>query len=273
LRRATGVGFKIITLLTDFGLTDHYAASVKGAILGICPEATIVDISHMVPPQDIRSGAYLLKCVYKDFPKGTIHIAVVDPGVGSARRGLAIATGTCFFVGPDNGIFSLVLTENPSWSAHSIENRSFWRTAVCNTFHGRDVFAPAAAHLANGTPLGSMGPTCTPLSPDWTITKILVDELLGEVIHIDHFGNCITNITYLDIKSFGEKQGLSVHVRLNAINAISDHYAEAKPGETMALIGSCNHLEIAVNQGNAAIRLGIESGEKVSVRKRTQGSQ
>lgn len=262
------MGGKIITLLTDFGIADHYVAGMKGVILGICPEAWMIDISHLVPPQDIRSGAYLLKCVYKYFPQGTVHLAVVDPGVGTSRRGLAIAAGSRFFIGPDNGIFSLVLSENPGWKAYSIENLALRRPDVSHTFHGRDVFAPAAAHLANGIPLDHFGTPCAPLPADWTAPRSSGDELLGEVIHIDHFGNCITNVTDRDIEGLGKKEELQVQVRSHTIDSISKTYAEAKPGRIMALFGSCNHLEIAVNQGNASRKLGIGSGDRVSVRKK-----
>ncbi|GLI33117.1 SAM hydrolase/SAM-dependent halogenase family protein [Desulforhabdus amnigena] len=260
----------VITLLTDFGIEDGYVASLKGVILGLCPEAALVDISHSVPPQDVRAGAFLLSTVYRDFPKGTIHLAVVDPGVGTERRGLALQTGSYQFVGPDNGLFSLVIEGKQDLQAYSLENPVYWRPEVSNTFHGRDIFAPVAAHLACGVPIDLLGPSCTPIVADWVSPSKNETGLRGEVIYIDHFGNCITNVTAEHIEGFIDRKQCIVRVAQRMIPGISKTYAEAaegEAGEVLALVGSSGHLEIAVNRGSAAKNLKIPVGEPIIIYK------
>lgn len=273
----------IIALLTDFGIQDGYVASMKGVILSICPEACMVDITHMIPPQDVRSGAFVLGTVYRDFPEGTVHLAVVDPGVGTKRLALAIEAGGYFFVGPDNGLFSLVLAEESNRKARSLENPAYWHTVsggteygkagdngISTTFHGRDIFAPVAAHLAKGIDPRDLGPESKPIISAWTTPVLEGEELEGEVIHIDRFGNCITNIARGDIEAFAPQSEWQRIIELNGEGAagrvgFAKTYGEVAPLSGLALIGSSNRLEVAVNQGDAAKALGIAPGSRVSV--------
>jgi S-adenosylmethionine hydrolase len=259
----------IITLLTDFGLQDNYVASVKGIILGICPEARLVDVTHLIPPQDVRAAAFVLSCTYADFPEGAIHLAVVDPGVGTSRRALVIESQRRFFIGPDNGLFfDAILSKEASWRAFSIENHEFMRPVVSSTFHGRDVFAPVAAHLAGGVPIHRFGPSCIPAGPGWGQVIDRGETLEGEIIYIDHFGNAISNIKKEKLEAFAPSNLWTVRVGACTVRA-AGAYGQKKPGESMALIGSCGHLEIAVNMGRAADLLGIRRGDPVLVSRGT----
>jgi S-adenosyl-L-methionine hydrolase (adenosine-forming) len=261
----------IITLLTDFGLEDTYVASMKGVILGVCPEARLIDITHLAPPQDIRAGAFLLASVCRDFPSGTVHLAVIDPGVGTDRRGLVLEADHYLFVGPDNGLFSWVVQEASAWKAYSIENTAHWRPTVSRTFHGRDIFAPIAAHLAKGLPAHALGAPCAPLIASWADAAQTGDELLGEIIHIDHFGNAVTNVSGKVLARFAPKTRLSVRVGAFSVSAIVDTYGDQAPGTIVALIGSSGRLEIAVNQGNAATRCGLCRGDSVRIVRKGDG--
>lgn len=255
----------IITLLTDFGLQDGYVASLKGIILGMDPQAALVDISHAVPPQDIRSGAFLLHTVYSNFPEGTVHVAVVDPGVGTDRRGLAIQTPSYSFVGPDNGLFSWILKAEPLWRAVSLDHPRYWRPQVSPTFHGRDIFAPVAVHLAQGVPLESLGAPCRPLQAAWAVPREDAQGLHGEVLYVDHFGNCITNITSQDLEAALGNAPCRVRIAGRSIDGISTTYGQNAHGEVLALVGSSRRLEIAVNRGHASRLLGIQGGDAVLV--------
>jgi S-adenosyl-L-methionine hydrolase (adenosine-forming) len=257
----------IITLLTDFGLQDGYVASLKGSLLTVCPAARLIDITHLVPAHDIRAGAYLLKSTYRDFPAGTIHLAVVDPGVGSERLGIALKTPDHCFVGPDNGIFSWVLHDEPAWNAFSLTEKAYWRTAVSNTFHGRDIFAPVAAHLALGIPLQALGQPCAPLARPWTEPRQENEALWGEVIHIDHFGNVITNVTFTVLKAFAGSSGFTVAAGEILVAGMRLTYSNQAAGEPLTLIGSTGHLEIAANQGNAASLYGIRTGDVLRIQR------
>jgi S-adenosylmethionine hydrolase len=255
----------IITLLTDFGLEDSYVASMKGVILEICPDARLVDISHLVPPQDVRTGAFLLASVYHDFPSGTVHLAVIDPGVGTDRRGLVIKMNRGFLVGPDNGLFSLVLREESGWDAYRLERPAYWRAAVSKTFHGRDIFAPAAAHLAMGIPAPALGSPCTPQMTSWAEALETSEEIQGEVIHIDHFGNAVTNVSREALERFSSGYRVEVRIGGLTISEFVGTYGDEEVGRVIALIGSSKHLEIAVSQGNAAKNCGLRRGDLVHV--------
>lgn len=255
----------IITLLTDFGIEDGYVASMKGVILGICPQVSLVDISHMIAPQDVRAGAYLISTVYEDFPSGTIHLAVVDPGVGTERRAMALKAAGHFFVGPDNGLFSLTLKEQPDYEARCLENPIYWRSKVSNTFHGRDIFAPAAAHLASGIVFDSLGPPCIPMLPQWSSVRRSKNKLQGEVIYIDHFGNIITNLRQEDVARFAAGKAWAATIGSHSITQFVESYGQVEPGDAVALIGSSGHLEIAVNQGSAAEILKIRTGDRITL--------
>jgi hypothetical protein len=240
---------------------------MKGVILTLCPGARIVDITHQVPPFDIRSGSYLLKSVYDAFPRDTIHLAVVDPGVGTERRTLAVRLGCGrILMGPDNGLLSWVLNVQKDWESRSLENPETWRPAVTPTFHGRDLFAPVAAHLACGVRFESLGPTWSPNTASWVCALRKCGELIGEVVHIDHFGNLITNIVEQDLGGWEEPMSWGVRLTgVGTLTSLSRTYGESPAGQLVALIGSSGHLEIAVNQGNAARTLSLGTGSPVRV--------
>jgi len=253
----------IITLLTDFGLEDGYVASLKGVILGICPNVRLIDISHLVQTQDVRSGAFLLSTVYKDFPPGTIHLAIVDPGVGTKRQGLVLRTPDHFLVGPDNGLFSWVCRKEPQWQAHCLENSQYWRSPVSPTFHGRDIFAPVAAHLAAGVAMERLGPRWEPHIAGWTKMVRGDRTLRGEVIHVDHFGNIITNLDEKTVTDFAQAAELQIEIEGVRLSGLTVTYGEQPFGAMMALIGSHGYLEIAANQQHAGKQLGVKTGTPV----------
>jgi len=257
----------VIALLSDFGLRDHYVAAMKAVALGICPEASLLDITHQVPPQDVLAGALELEAIVSYLPAGTVVVAVVDPGVGSGRRGVAIEAGGLRFVGPDNGLFTLALARLPQATAVSIEDRRFVRERISRTFEGRDRFAPAAAWLASGASLGELGPTVSDLVtlevPAATKTR---DRIDGVVLRVDHFGNLVTNIA--DEVLPASRNGLIVDVAGATISGISGTYAEVAPGALCAIVGSTGRLEISVNGGSAAAVLKAAHGTSAHVRLR-----
>jgi hypothetical protein len=265
----------VITLTTDFGTRDSYVGVMKGVILGICPTAQVVDISHEIPPQNIAAAAFVLRTAVPYFPPGTVHLVVVDPGVGSERQPVAFATPEAVFVGPDNGIFGALWQQaRERWSAAAVqavrlEEPRFRRPDVSATFHGRDIFAPAAAHLAAGVPLQDLGPPLDELlhlptqQPTWETDTSLV----GAVVYIDHFGNCITNITAAHLEQLGAPEHLTATVRTHHL-PLAHTYASVSPGEALALVGSSGHLEIAVRDGSASHTLAITPGTAVKVEKK-----
>lgn len=260
----------IITLLTDFGRRDHYVATMKGVMLTICPPAELVDISHDIRPQAIPQAAYLLSSAAPFFPPGTVHLAVIDPGVGTERRAVAVRTPRACYVGPDNGVFSLVLEQEPvQWAVH-LNNPEYHLAEISATFHGRDIFAPVAAHLACGQAPGQMG---EPLAPaDLHREEILQTHEPGAgpwqayVLHIDHFGNLITSFRVPDPAA-----ALSLTVSGEQIDQLSRTFADVAPGELVAYVGSSGLLEIAVRQGNAAETLGMDLNSPVRVEERGRG--
>ncbi|MEN6437404.1 MAG: SAM-dependent chlorinase/fluorinase [Syntrophobacter sp.] len=254
----------IITLLTDFGLQDGYVACMKGVILGIAPEARLTDISHLIAPRDVRSGAFVLSTSYSYFPHGTIHVAVVDPGVGTERRAIAIRTPFQYLIGPDNGIFSFILSRQSGWEARSLSNPEFHLQPVSPTFHGRDIFAPVAAHLARGVPFESLGPRCEPLFCDWGSPVRTETGLDGEIIHIDRFGNAITNVTRNTLENTAPIHQWVVQIAAAPPLPILKTYGHGLPGSALALVGGSGSVEIAVNRGSAALELGLRTGTKVS---------
>lgn len=258
----------VIALLSDFGLRDHYVAAMKAVLLGICPEASLLDITHLIPPQDILAGALELEAVVSYLPAGTVVVAVVDPGVGSGRRGVAIEAGGLRFVGPDNGLFTLALARLPRAAAVSIDDRRFVRERVSRTFEGRDRFAPAAAWLACGTALRELGPAVSDLAalevPAATTSR---DSIDGVVLRVDHFGNLVTNIA--DDALPASRDGLSVDVAGATIVGIAGTYAEVERGALCAIVGSTGRLEISVNGGNAADTLKAARGTSAHVRLRS----
>ncbi|HKQ32544.1 MAG TPA: SAM-dependent chlorinase/fluorinase [Thermodesulfobacteriota bacterium] len=238
---------KIITLLTDFGLRDHYAGVMKGVILGINPDAVIVDITHEIRNYHIYEAAFKLRNSYSYFPKGTIHVAVVDPGVGGPRRPLAAEAGGYYFVGPDNGIFSPVLESAGSPSVVEITRTEFMLENISTTFHGRDVFAPAAAHLSNGVSIHDLGSAVPhPVSLDVPKPSMKGDEITGVVLYADSFGNLVTNIPGNMVNP-----DMTVYAGQYRIGPVKSSYGEVGKGDLLAIIGSSGSLEISVNRGSA----------------------
>lgn len=258
---------KIITLTTDFGLKDPYAAEMKAAILGICPTAAIVDITHEIEKFNIRMGAYVLASAVPYFPKGAIHVAVVDPGVGTRRRPILITTQQGFFIGPDNGVLILAAEQQGISCIHEITNPRLMLPRVSSTFHGRDVFAPAAAYLANGMPTAEFGPEIHQVvKPEFTKVTRRKNALVGEVLHVDNFGNIITNIGEKETVQLRTKDVVNVELPNQKLKLkLCKAYGEAKPQEPLALIGSHNYLEIAINQGNAATAFKTKPGDKIKL--------
>jgi S-adenosylmethionine hydrolase len=265
---------RVITLLTDFGLADAYAGIMKGVILGIAPGALVVDLCHSVPPQDVRAGAFLLMAAYAYFPPGTIHVAVVDPGVGTTRRIVAARAGGYTFVGPDNGVLRWALDRaggvGGAEAVVAVENPRYRLANVSRTFHGRDVMAPAAAHLAAGVSLEALGPVVAPGTlagePFPSPERRGKTAVAGRVVYVDHFGNCTTNLPE-DAASISSAPGVSVEVAGRRV-PLARAYGDVDPGQPLALTGSTGLLEIAVRDGNAARTLGIEVGNSVSLGER-----
>lgn len=253
----------IITLTTDFGTTDGYVGAMKGVILGLAPNATLVDISHDVPPQDVRHGARILATAAPFFPPGVIHVAVVDPGVGSARRGIALRTADATFVGPDNGLFTPFLPERLACVV--LTNPVTHRRPISATFHGRDIFAPVAAHLAQGLPLTELGPVVDdPVSwPDPRPRRLPDGRLRAEVVYVDRFGNLVTNVGLAEWKS-ADLRDLRIVVGGVSVT-VCRTYADVEKGTLLALVGSDGYLEIAVREGSAAERLGLDVGATLAV--------
>ncbi len=269
----------IITLTTDFSLADAYVAAMKGVILGINPEVKLVDICHSIKPQNISQAAFILSTAYKFFPQRTIHVVVVDPGVGTERRAIILRTPLADFVAPDNGVLSYVIQDfyqtppveqlqpielPPELEAVAITNPEFWQSPVSATFHGRDIFAPVAARLSLGSPPTDFGETITSLTvlplthPYWVQDDILV----GHILHIDNFGNLITNIKSEDLPA--TKQAITIEVGSHSISGLNRTYEEGKG--LLALIGSSGYLEVSLKEGNASTFLNAEVGGKVKIR-------
>lgn len=274
---------QLVTLTSDFGIADGYVAAMKGVLLSIAPQARLVDLSHHIPPQDVRRAAFLLSTVIPFFPPATVHLAVVDPGVGTGRRAIAVQTPQATFVGPDNGLFTYVLSEAREWAAVELANPDYRLPHLSDTFHGRDLFAPAAAHLALGAPLQTLGPpVVAPVELPVPRLEIAPDRLEGEVLHVDRFGNLITSLGRLRWE--GKRLALSpafrrdlpplslpaaeaqVEIAGRALLGIRRTYGEVGVGDLLALVGSHGFLELALRQGSAADTLSVRPGEGVTVR-------
>lgn len=258
----------LITLLTDFGPKDEYAACLKGVILGINPAVTLVDLTHEVPPQDIRVGAFILAAAAPFFPPGTIHLAVVDPGVGTGRRGLAARARGQFWVGPDNGLFHLIFSGQTDFDMVCLENTAYFLPQVSATFHGRDIFAPVAAHLSLGVALERLGSALTdPVRLPWPEPVFATDLVLGEIIQIDAFGNLVSNIEADSLLSWLAGKRFRLRVGSVTLTGLHHTYGEAAPGELLALVGSRGYLEIACARGNAARQLHGKVGLPLEIRR------
>jgi S-adenosylmethionine hydrolase/DNA-binding response OmpR family regulator len=263
----------IITLTTDFGLRDSYVGVMKGIILGICPHAQLVDITHDIPPQDITAAALTLRTFVPFFPAGSIHLVVVDPGVGSARRALALQTPQAKFVGPDNGVFGLIWQDAqqqwqpPDLQAVTLNRERFWRDTISATFHGRDIFAPIAAHLACGVMLDELGSKTNTIIPTAFSEPAWIDSttLAGQIVWVDHFGNCVSNIMPAHLEPLGSQTDIQVMAHGHVLNGIKHTYATVAPGTPLGLIGSSGYLEIALCNGNASEMMGLRVGETIHV--------
>jgi S-adenosylmethionine hydrolase len=258
----------VIALLTDFGTKDHYAGTMKGVALGICPDATLVDISHDLPAHDVLGAALELAAAYRYFPAGTIFLVVVDPGVGSSRRGIAAEAGDHKFVAPDNGVLSAVFDEHPPKRVVELTERKYARPTVSRTFEGRDRFAPAAAWLAKGIELPALGRSAGAIHRlDIPKPEIGGDRIAGEVLRVDRFGNLITNI---DRRAFDRVAGGPLDIRIGAhlVSRVVSTYTDVGAGEVCALFGSTDQLEIAANGASAAARLDLGRGAPVHVARR-----
>jgi hypothetical protein len=252
---------RCLALLTDFGASDWFAASMKGVILSLNPAASIVDITHDIPPGDVQSAAFCLVSCYSCFPQQTIFAVVVDPGVGSKRAAIAIRAGEYFFVGPDNGVLSAVAENFESIEIRSIENPACFRSGVSTTFHGRDIFAPTAARLSLGFPYDDLGPK----RPEMVRLIMPVAEtkdgkIIGTVLYVDRFGNLITNISPSLITSSNARLQIG-----NSAIPVCSCYADVAEGKVLAVVGSCGFIEISVNLGNAAKKLGLRVGDQVLI--------
>jgi hypothetical protein len=249
-----------ITLLTDFGSHDTYVGQMKGVIAAIAPRTRVIDLTHEIPPGHILAGAIMLDSAVDAFAQGTIHVAVVDPGVGSARAAVAIKTESFIVVGPDNGIFSAVLQRFPAIAAHRLTNPAYHRIPVSATFHGRDLFAPAAAHLARGVAIQELGDRTTLVKLDLPAPELQAQAIIAHVVWVDHFGNLITDLTVQPFHKWlaGEHDAPRVAIEIagHSIDGIHQTFADVKIGELIAYFGSSGRLEIAVRQGNAASMLG-----------------
>ena len=254
----------LITLTTDFGERDPYAAAMKGVIAGICPEARILDLTHAIPPQDIEEAARFLGGCAPFFPGGTIHVVVVDPGVGSERRGIAACIAGRTYVCPDNGVLSGVLGSELPSAVHALSNRRFMLEPASATFHGRDIFAPMAAHLARGVPIEELGePLDDVVRIGFAEATVRADgRVCGQVVHVDRFGNAVTNIHVTDVA--GSRAG-RVHAGGRHIGPISRTYGDVPSQAALALWGSSGYLEIAIHGGHAGAELGLGPGDPVEL--------
>jgi S-adenosyl-L-methionine hydrolase (adenosine-forming) len=260
---------RIVTLLTDFGTRDHFVAAMKGVLLGLNPNLTLVDITHDIPAQDIHSAAFTLGQAYWCFPPGTIHLAVVDPGVGSARKALVASAGAHFFVAPDNGILSYVQRADESFAAFEITADHYFRKPVSSTFHGRDVFAPIAAWISRDIPLRQIGHELSkPVQLKIPVpAKIRENLVQAAILAVDHFGNLITNLTPGDLPIFdpANPRAAKILAGQKEITAFHRTYSEGRPGEIFVVPGSTGYLEIVMKEGSAASVLNLKSGAPIGV--------
>ena len=259
----------IVTLTTDFGLDDHFVGAVKGVILNIAPEAQIVDICHSVQPFDVPDGALTIAAAYSYFPAGTVHMVVVDPGVGTARRAIAAGTGRHTFVAPDNGVLSLIYGREERLRVHHVTAEHYFLQPLSKTFHARDVFAPLAAYMAKGFELSQFGDEITDFARlDLPEPKVVNEQTLrGTVLKVDRFGNLITNITSQQATLLFQTQPppFTILIGKHEIRVVKATYGDAAAGELFGILGSMGYLEIVANQGSAAQVLGAGKGVDVDI--------
>lgn len=256
---------RIITLTTDFSMRDGFVGAMKGVLLGINPRVQIVDIAHDIAPQDILEAAFILTDTYSYFPRGTIHLVVVDPGVGSTRRPIIVQSEDYVFVGPDNGIFGFVYELEEVREIVEIRNRNLMMPEVSDTFHGRDVFAPAAAHLSVSVLLSQFGPPVVdPVRLEFPEPRVQGDMLTGEIIRVDHFGNLITNVSRTEFQTFVGDHAFEITAAVR-LECVEPSYAAVPKGALLAIFGSSGFLEIAVNYGRAHDVLKMGRGDPIRV--------
>ena len=250
----------IIALITDFGTQDYFVGAMKGVILAINPNAKIVDITHEIPPQSIRAASFNLRVCYRDFPLKTIFVAVVNPGVGSRRKAILVETGKCYFIAPDNGLLSFIFNEKSEFRVFELTDEKFFKNPISRTFHGRDVFAPVAAHLSNDENPSEFGAETNDFIrlEESKIKRISAHETEGEIIHADHFGNLITNFTSEDLP-----KDFTLEVNGKIVSQRHKFFAESEKDELFMIAGSTGFLEIAAFQNAAANLLNAAVGEKV----------
>lgn len=256
----------IITLVTDFGIRDSYVGTMKGVIHRIHRDAVVVDLTHEILPQDLMEAALVLENCYRFFPEGTVHVAVVDPGVGTRRRPIVVDTKEHLFVGPDNGVFSRILAARDLVGVREIRNERYLLPHISDTFHGRDIFSPVAAHLASGVSPAEVGPLVTdPIRRDPPQPVVWQDQITGEVIHIDSFGNILTNISRELFETAVRGKRFKIVINGKEITAISRTYEDVERGRALALFGSMEMLEIAIHSGRADRRIGAGKGDPVLI--------
>ena len=256
----------LIALLSDFGTQDHYAGTMKGVALGICPDASCVDITHDIPPHDVLAGALELGAAYRYFPARTIFLVVVDPGVGSARRPIAAEAGGYRFVAPDNGVLTVAFTATPPERVVELTERRYALATVSRTFEGRDRFAPAAAWLASGIDLFALGRPVASWHMLAVPEPVLGEhQVVGEVMRVDRFGNLVTNIDRRMIEQFAGGGEVEIAAGPERVGTVIATYADVEPGTMCALIGSSEHLEVAVHGASAARRLGLGRGARITI--------
>jgi hypothetical protein len=263
----------MITLLTDFGTEDAYVGIMKGVILSINPSAVVIDVCHYIDPQDLIEAAYLIKSSYRYFPKGTVHIIVVDPGVGGDRTIIAVDLMNHIFLAPDNGVLTLLMDEGKINAIIRVENTRYFLNSISHTFHGRDIFAPVGAHISKGVHIDKLGPRLN--LQDFTrldIPKPYISgkgKLMGTIISIDRFGNCISNINENCLKEFvknSSEKKLEIKVGNTVIKSLSHSYSDVESGYPLAIIGSFGYIEIALNCDNAGHRLRVEKGDTITLK-------
>ena len=254
----------IITLLTDFGSHDYFVGAMKGVILTRNPSAQIVDITHNIPPQEISAAAFNLLACYQDFPAGTIHVAVVDPGVGSDRRAILIACADQFFIGPDNGLFSWICEREGEFTARELTSQQFFRQPLSSTFHGRDIFAAVAAALSRGVAPEQFGQSLNDIVRLQSLQPKFIDDvtLAGRIIHIDRFGNCITNLTRANLRK-AESTSWKISINDRELSSFRQFFSEAAGDELFCTIGSAGFLELCARNASAAEILKAERGQSV----------
>lgn len=256
-----------IGLLTDFGLRDHYVGSLKAVILGINPKAVIFDITHDVRPQNIREAAFILHSVYPVFPKGSVVVAVVDPGVGSMRQALCIKTSRGFLIGPNNGLFSMILRDETKFEVRAIANDRYFHKPVSSTFHGRDIFSPAAAWLSRKDIFKSLGPIVHKLHSIQVPKAFRTNHSIkGEIIHMDHFGNAMTNISKIQFPSLAKMKETAILVKGKQHASVKPFFSAGGRGTLIAVWNSGNLLELAVKEDSAEKLFGLKIGDSVAIR-------